>query len=245
MWSVLKMSNALLVLHEVHSNVWIYTRASHWPIHFPDILCTEIILQTNTNYLAFCHVWIRSITAHLLSAHEKRQTNALALSFNACAMDSAQPCGLRKLETSKSQSQALDLSICTYWPIIKSSDSWVDISQQQQQQQQQNPLYSSKRFLHKNKMCFKYTKENVLHIWNNLVGLNMLYLWGFQEATENNLLTGGSWQKWKRVFLTCPCHKIYRDEAVGLKSCKYTWKITKFVKMGNLGQYRENLIFCQ
>ena len=26
----------------------------------------------------------------------------------------------------------------------------------------------------------------------------------------------------KRVFLICPCHKIYRDEAVGLKSCKYT-----------------------
>ena len=36
-------------------------------------------------------------------------------------------------------------------------------------------------------------------------------------------LTSGNWQKWKRVFLTCPCHKIYRDEAVGLKSCKNTW----------------------
>ena len=58
-------------------------------------------------------------------------------------------------------------------------------------------------------------------------------------------LTGGNWQKWKRVFLTCHCHKIYRDEAVGLKSCKNTWKITIFVKMWNLGQYRENLIFCQ
>ena len=58
-------------------------------------------------------------------------------------------------------------------------------------------------------------------------------------------LTGGNWQKWKRVFLTCPCHEIYRDEAVGLKSCKNTWKITIFVKMWNLGQYHENLIFCQ
>ena len=58
-------------------------------------------------------------------------------------------------------------------------------------------------------------------------------------------LTGGNWQKWKRVFMTCPCHEIYRDEAVGLKSCKNTWKITIFVKMWNLGQYRENLIFCQ
>ena len=58
-------------------------------------------------------------------------------------------------------------------------------------------------------------------------------------------LTGGNWQKWKRVFLTCPCHEIYRDKAVVLKSCKYTWKITIFVKMWNLGQYRENLIFCE
>ena len=58
-------------------------------------------------------------------------------------------------------------------------------------------------------------------------------------------LTAHNWQKWKRVFLTCPCHTIYGDEAVSLKSCKYTWKITIFVKMWNLGQYRENLIFCQ
>ena len=63
--------------------------------------------------------------------------------------------------------------------------------------------------------------------------------------SRNKTLTGGNWQKWKRVFLTCPCHNIYRDEAVGLKSCKNTWKITIFVKMWNLGQYRENLIFCQ
>ena len=58
-------------------------------------------------------------------------------------------------------------------------------------------------------------------------------------------LTGGNWQKLKRVFLTCPCHKMYRDEAVGLKSGKNTWKITIFVEMWNLGQNRENLIFCQ
>ena len=62
------------------------------------------------------------------------------------------------------------------------------------------------------------------------------------ESVADLRLTGGNWQKWKRVFLTCPCHEIYRDEAVGLKN---TWKITIFVKMWNLGQYRENLIFCQ
>ena len=66
-----------------------------------------------------------------------------------------------------------------------------------------------------------------------------------KEGSKHASLTGGNWQKWKRVFLTCPCHKIYRDEAIGLKSCKNTWKITMFVKMWNLRQYRENLIFCQ
>ena len=70
-------------------------------------------------------------------------------------------------------------------------------------------------------------------IFLNIILYNLLYL------------TAHNWQKWKRVFLTCPCHKIYRDEAVGLKSFKYTWKITIFVKMWNLGQYCENLIFCQ
>ena len=60
-----------------------------------------------------------------------------------------------------------------------------------------------------------------------------------------SVLTTHNWQKWKRVFPACPCHKIYRDEAVGLKSCKYTWKITIYVNMWNLGQFRENLIFCQ
>ena len=57
-------------------------------------------------------------------------------------------------------------------------------------------------------------------------------------------LTAHNWKKW-RVFLTCPCHEIYRDEAVGLKSCKYIWKNRIYVNMWNLGQFRENLIFCQ
>ena len=74
--------------------------------------------------------------------------------------------------------------------------------------------------------------------------LTAMYREGVIVPSNCFSLTGGNWQKWKRVFLTFLCHKIYRDEAVGLKSCKYTWKITKFVKMGNLGQYRENLIFC-
>ena len=47
-----------------------------------------------------------------------------------------------------------------------------------------------------------------------------------------------NWQKWKSTFLTCPCHEIYRGEAVGLKSSNYTWKVMIFVNMWNLGQFR-------
>ena len=82
-----------------------------------------------------------------------------------------------------------------------------------------------------------------LRKYSSLYGL---YKWTFFHiGIPLPYLTAHYWQNWKGVFLTCPCHKIYRDEAVGLKSCKYTWKITIFVKMWNLGQNRENLIFCQ
>ena len=74
--------------------------------------------------------------------------------------------------------------------------------------------------------------------WGNVVSTNRL-LYGSLDTSDSRIvhiqLTGGNWQKWKRLFLTCPCHEIYRDEAVGLKSCKNTWKITIFVKMWNLG----------
>ena len=38
-------------------------------------------------------------------------------------------------------------------------------------------------------------------------------------------LTVHHWQKWKRVSLTCPCHNIFRDEAVGLKVAKILEKL--------------------
>ena len=28
-------------------------------------------------------------------------------------------------------------------------------------------------------------------------------------------LTAHNWQKWKSIFLTCHCHEIYKEEAVG------------------------------
>ena len=37
-------------------------------------------------------------------------------------------------------------------------------------------------------------------------------------------LTGGNWQKWKRVFLTWPCHKIY----IGMK--QLVWKVAKILE---------------
>ena len=58
-------------------------------------------------------------------------------------------------------------------------------------------------------------------------------------------LTAHKWQIWKRVFLSCYCHEIYKIEAVGLKNYNYTWKITIFAKMWNLGQFLEKSIFCQ
>ena len=123
--------------------------------------------------------------------------------------------------------------------------------------------YATMPYIRHNAVCrMKYAvREHASSHWLVLCWLD-IYLAFLLQCTLNILpstdtetlpnisvlsktLTGGNWQKWKRVFLTCPCHEIYRDEAVGLKSCKNTWKITIFVKMWNLGQYRENLIFCQ
>ena len=55
-------------------------------------------------------------------------------------------------------------------------------------------------------------------------------IWQSDLSLYSVYLTAHNWQKWKIVFLTCPCHEIYRDEAVGLKSCKYTWKIMIYVE---------------
>ena len=40
------------------------------------------------------------------------------------------------------------------------------------------------------------------------------------QVFQEKGLTAHNWQKWKRVFLTSHCHEIYRDETVGLKSCR-------------------------
>ena len=48
------------------------------------------------------------------------------------------------------------------------------------------------------------------------------------ESEFISSLTAHNWQIWKSTLLTCPCHKIDRVEAVGLKSSNYTLKITIF-----------------
>ena len=58
-----------------------------------------------------------------------------------------------------------------------------------------------------------------------LADMTLIHLGPYSQK-RSNLTAHHKWQKWKRVFLTCPCHTSYRDEAVGLKSCKYTCKIT-------------------
>ena len=66
-----------------------------------------------------------------------------------------------------------------------------------------------------------------------------------ESLVQLTWLTVHNWQKWKSIFLTCPCHKIYREEAVGLKSSNYALKITIFVNMWNLGQFCKKMIYCQ
>ena len=53
------------------------------------------------------------------------------------------------------------------------------------------------------------------------------------------MLTAHNWQKWKNRFLTCPCHKIYREEAVGLKKFQLYFKnynFYQYVKFGAISR---------
>ena len=115
--------------------------------------------------------------------------------------------------------------------------------------QDSNSRFCFKEFLHLRHSSFALVRESCRaesRLWQRLI-FNVTQTSNVSPQISVNYisLTAHNWQKWKRAFLTCPCHEIYRDEAVGLKSCRYTFKITIFVNMWNLGQFRENLIFCQ
>ena len=57
---------------------------------------------------------------------------------------------------------------------------------------------------------------------------SMLWSKSQKECILLMLLTAHNWQKMKKVFMTCPCHEIYRDEAVRLKKCNYTCEYVEF-----------------
>ena len=87
-------------------------------------------------------------------------------------------------------------------------------------------IYESKTFLNVTIINI----EKFCHLLCGLVSKNLLdayasYFFKVMKLYISFDLTAHNWQKWKRVFLTCPCHKIYRGEAVGLESCKHTWKL--------------------
>ena len=56
----------------------------------------------------------------------------------------------------------------------------------------------------------------------------------YQKCSYNRDLNGSQLAKWKSRFLTCPCHKIYREEAVGLKVQLY-FKYYAFCEYVNFG----------
>ena len=58
-----------------------------------------------------------------------------------------------------------------------------------------------------------------------LYELMVISLGFFSSVKEKKSLTAHNWQIWKSRFLTCPCHKIYWEQAVGLKTSNYTLKI--------------------
>ena len=68
---------------------------------------------------------------------------------------------------------------------------------------------------------------------------------GHFQAYYNWSWFNGSLLAKLKVFLSCYRHEINMVEAVGLKHYNYTWQITIFVKMWNLGQFHEKLIYCQ
>ena len=65
-----------------------------------------------------------------------------------------------------------------------------------------------------------------LYFRNKLIKMNNYFI---------KPLTTYNWQKWKRVFPTCPCHEIYKDDAVCLKSYKYTFKNYDFCEYVEFG----------
>ena len=57
-------------------------------------------------------------------------------------------------------------------------------------------------------------KDMLGHVWDEYA-IKLHKMWSIRwSLLMIVVLTAHNWQNWKRVFLTCPCDEIYRDEAV-------------------------------
>ena len=79
--------------------------------------------------------------------------------------------------------------------------------------------------------CQKYSKiqSRLSFIFNSkCLYPDTICLWKHPTA-----FAAHNWQKWQSRFLTCLCHEIYSEEAVGLKKFQLYLKITNFVNTWN------------
>ena len=66
-------------------------------------------------------------------------------------------------------------------------------------------------------------------VWKKGRGTHSLLMFDIRVLARcRSYLMAHNWQKWKSRFLSCPCHKIYREEAVGLKNLNHTLKKCDF-----------------
>ena len=99
----------------------------------------------------------------------------------------------------------------------------VKLKKKNKQTNKQNKTKQTKT----SKKTYKQTNKNKkrLCIWTCwMCDCQLSYQKSQVKTILSGALTAHNWQKWKRAFLTRFCHKIYRDEAVGPKGSKYTWK---------------------
>ena len=99
-------------------------------------------------------------------------------------------------------------------------------------------IHNNDYFSFRQEPCVKYT-NNICHTCTQYLALHGI-------PCKDNFINRWQLAKMKKEYSWhVPAIKFIGMKQLVSKVCKYTWKITKFVKMGNLGQYHENLIFCQ
>ena len=59
----------------------------------------------------------------------------------------------------------------------------------------------------------------------------VIYIGPTAHSSHSFALNASQLAKWKSTIHTCPCHKMYRVEAVGQSITSYTYKIMIFVNI--------------